>query len=56
MALSEGTRLGVYEVVGLIGQGGMGEVYQRTGMSASGREPLRRPIFLEPSPFRFARS
>ena len=28
MALSEGTRLGVYEVVGLIGQGGMGEVYQ----------------------------
>ena len=28
MALSEGTRLDVYEVVGLIGQGGMGEVYQ----------------------------
>ena len=28
MALSEGTRLGPYEVVGLIGQGGMGEVYQ----------------------------
>ena len=28
MALSAGTRLGVYEVVGLIGQGGMGEVYQ----------------------------
>ncbi len=28
MALTEGTRLGVYEVVGLIGQGGMGEVYQ----------------------------
>ena len=28
MALTAGTRLGVYEVVGLIGQGGMGEVYQ----------------------------
>ena len=28
MALSEGSRLGPYEVVGLIGQGGMGEVYQ----------------------------
>ena len=28
MALSAGARLGVYEVVGLIGQGGMGEVYQ----------------------------
>ena len=28
MALSAGTRLGVYEVVGLIGEGGMGEVYQ----------------------------
>ena len=28
MALSEGTTLGPYAVVGLIGQGGMGEVYQ----------------------------
>ena len=28
MALSEGTTIGPYEVVGLIGQGGMGEVYQ----------------------------
>ena len=28
MALSPGTRLGVYEVTALIGQGGMGEVYQ----------------------------
>ena len=28
MALSAGTRLGAYEVIGLIGQGGMGEVYQ----------------------------
>ena len=28
MALTEGTTIGPYAVVGLIGQGGMGEVYQ----------------------------
>ena len=28
MALSAGTKIGPYEVIGLIGQGGMGEVYQ----------------------------
>ena len=28
MALSEGTKIGPYAVGGLIGQGGMGEVYQ----------------------------
>ena len=28
MALSGGTTIGSYEVVGLIGQGGMGEVWQ----------------------------
>ncbi len=28
MALDIGTRLVPYEVIGLIGQGGMGEVYQ----------------------------
>ncbi len=28
MALSEGTKIGPYTVSGLIGQGGMGEVYQ----------------------------
>ena len=28
MALSEGTKIGPYEVIGLIGQGGMGEVWQ----------------------------
>ncbi len=28
MALTEGTKIGPYEVIGLIGQGGMGEVWQ----------------------------
>ncbi len=28
MALSEGTKIGPYTVSGLIGQGGMGEVYR----------------------------
>ncbi len=28
MALTSGTRLGSYEVIALIGQGGMGEVYR----------------------------
>ena len=30
MALDAGTRLGPYEVVALIGAGGMGEVYKAT--------------------------
>ena len=34
MALTEGTTIGVYEGVGLIGQGGMGEVYQAASSSS----------------------
>ncbi len=32
MALNAGTKIGPYEVIGLIGQGGMGEVYQARDM------------------------
>ena len=28
MSLSPGTRLGLYEIVGILGAGGMGEVYR----------------------------
>jgi len=30
MTFSAGTRLGLYEITGLLGSGGMGEVYQAT--------------------------
>lgn len=30
MSLTEGTQLGVYEITGQIGAGGMGEVYRAT--------------------------
>ena len=36
MPLPAGTRLGAYEVIGLLGQGGMGEVYRATRHASSG--------------------
>ena len=42
MALEVGTRLGHYHVTALIGEGGMGQVYQATDTKLNRQEALRR--------------
>ena len=50
LSIAPGTRLGPYEIVGLIGAGGMGEVYRA-------RDPrLRRDVAVKVLPEAFARS
>ena len=45
MSLTLGTRLGVYEVIAKIGEGGMGEVYQvRDTTQRGARAGLRNSI------------
>jgi serine/threonine protein kinase len=41
MPLAVGTRLGNYEIVGLLGKGGMGEVYRGKDTKSNGMLPLR---------------
>src|SRR6202165_285171 len=48
MSISPGTRLGAYEVLGLIGAGGMGEVYRARDMR------LNRDVALKVLPDSFA--
>ena len=45
MTLAPGARLGVYEIVGLIGAGGMGEVY-RDRAAIAGRISRRCDYFI----------
>ena len=40
MALTPGTRLGVYEVIAQIGVGGMGEVYKASDTNLKGAIPI----------------
>ncbi len=41
MALSVGSRLGHYDVTALIGEGGMGQVYQATDTKLNRQVPLK---------------
>ena len=49
MAFTPGDRLGAYEILGLIGKGGMGEVYRATDTT------LKRDVALKILPAAFAR-
>ena len=56
MALSSGTRLGAYEITGLIGAGGMGEVYRATDTTLGRDVAIKTlPSALSADPERLAR-
>ena len=51
MALIPGTRLGVYQVIAQIGEGGMGQVYRATDTTLhSGGETGRSEVYVESYP------
>ena len=53
MALTVGSRLGHYDVTALIGEGGMGQVYQATDSAhdASPEDGQRRRLFMKRNPW-----
>ena len=56
MALASGTRIGSYEVVGLLGTGGMGEVYRARDTKLNREVAIKvLPAFLASDPERLAR-
>jgi serine/threonine protein kinase len=56
MALAPGTRLGAYEIVGLVGAGGMGEVYRATDTNLKRQVAIKvLPEELAADPDRLAR-
>ncbi len=56
MGLAAGTRLGAYEIVGLIGAGGMGEVYRATDTKLKRQVALKvLPAAVTADPDRLAR-
>jgi Tol biopolymer transport system component len=56
MALSSGTRLGLYEITGTLGVGGMGEVYRATDTNLKREVAIKTlPVELAQDPERLAR-
>ena len=48
MALSEGTKIGSYEVIGLIGQGRMGQVWQARDLKRDRARAVNGGFFCYP--------
>ena len=49
MALAVGSRLGHYDVTALIGEGGMGQVYQATDTKLNRQVALKRTAWISAS-------